>query len=384
MKYKFVALAIFSTLLIACKQNEPEEAEPVALFSYQINGLTVTFVNQSQNAQTYSWKFGDTHLSKEENPTHTYAKAGTYTVILTATNVTKNSSHSEQFTLVQPEEPKVEKDPIAQFSYSVSGKTVTFNNTSTNASTYQWNFGDGNESTVKNPTHTYSDYGSYTVSLKAANSTKTVTTTKYITLTAPVPQNPKAGFTYKTAHPLKVVLTNTSTNATSYVWDFGDGQTSTEENPTHKYSGIGVYRVKLTAKANNMTHTYETNVTIEAPTTCIFSGIVFNKIPNNNYYYQIQLTDDYILSKTTYIWTGWYLLSSANIPYTVTFNSPKTLSISTSYVLRLYKSSSKTSGQAGGKGSWTADVTSTKLRSYPESVTYSDSSTSITMNFTWK
>lgn len=300
MKTKLLPIVLASLLFVTCKQNEPEETQPTASFTFTKNELKVTFTNTSKNAQSYIWDFGDGMTSKVINPVHTYSKAGTYSVSLKATNITKSDTYSQSIIISQ------------------------------------------------------------------ANII------------------PTAKFSYKTAHPLKVVLTNTSTNATSYEWDFGDGNTSTEKNPTHRYNGIGVYKITLVAKSGSKSDIYQTNVTIEAPSTCIFSGVVFNKVPNYNYYYQIQLTDDYLFYKTTYLFTDWFLLSSANLPYPHTFSNPKTLNISSSYVLRLYKSSTKTSGQADGKGFWSTTVTSAKLKTFPESVTYYDSSASIIMNFQWK
>ena len=214
---------------------------------------------------------------------------------------------------------------------------------------------------------------------------------EYITITPPPvtppePVLPQALFSYKTAHPLKAVFTNKSTNAYYYQWDFGDNTTSTLASPTHRYSSVGVYRVRLTAKGAEGTDTYETNVKVEAPSTCYISGFCFNKIPTYNKYYQIQITDDYLFSKTTYLWTVWYLLSSANLPYTCTFNSPKKISTSNKYVLRLYRYSGTgtPSGQESGKGFWTATITSSKLLTYPETVTYSDDKASIQVQFQWK
>lgn len=375
---KLLALLLLPLLFVACKQNEPEEIQPTALFSYAQNDLTITFTNASQNAQSYSWDFGDGKTSSEENPVHTYSKAGTWQVKLTAKNIAKTDTYLQNITISQ-----ADVTPTAKFSYTKNGLAVTFTNTSTNAQSYNWEFGDGQSSTANSPLHTYSSAGTYKVTLTAKNGSKTNSTSQNITLTE---QAPKASFTYKTEHPLKAVFTNNSTNATSYEWDFGDGTKSTEKSPTHRFNTLGVYKVKLTAKSGNKSDTYQMNVTVEAPTTCYISGVTFNKIPNNNYYYQIQITDDYVLSKTTYLWTVWFLLSSANLPYDRTFNTPKQISISNKYVLRLYKSSSKQSDntQASGKGDWTATITAAKLQTYPESLTYSDTSASITLKFQWK
>lgn len=197
---------------------------------------------------------------------------------------------------------------------------------------------------------------------------------------------PTASFTFKTEHPFKVVLTNTSQNATSYVWDFGDGQTSTAEAPTHKYNGVGVYKIKLTAKSNSGESTKEATVTLNAPTQCYVSSFVIKKIPTDNKYYQIQLTDDYIMSKTTYLYTNWFLLSSANIPYTYSITTPKQISLDNTYVLRfyIYTGSGNPSGQSSGKGDYSATITSETLKKYPENLLWSNSSLEIITYFQWK
>ena len=195
---------------------------------------------------------------------------------------------------------------------------------------------------------------------------------------------PTAKFDFQIQQPLKVAFSNKSTYATSYEWDFGDGKTSMESNPIHQYSGIGVYRVTLKAMNGMMKAYYEKNVTIEAPTKCIFTGFKVKKIPNNNYYYQLQLTDDYVFSKTTYIWSDWFLLSSANLPYQYNFNSPKQLDFTKTYVARMYKNANKTSGQASGKGDYTCTISSATLKKYPETVTWSGTNIGMEFYFQWK
>ena len=198
---------------------------------------------------------------------------------------------------------------------------------------------------------------------------------------------PIAMFELKVQQPMKVVLTNESSYATRYRWDFGDGSTSTESNPVHKYDKIGVYRIKLTAYNDDAySDECEANATIEAPTKCIFTGFSVTKIPNENCYYQLQLTDDYSLMKSTYTWTDWFLLSSANIPYTYNFSSPVLLDTSKKYVNRIYVSSTKPSGQASGKGNYQATLTPADLKSYPESITYTwkEHNIGLEVNFLWK
>lgn len=155
------------------------------------------------------------------------------------------------------------KAPIAAFSaHSTSGYAplkVAFADKSTGIHTsYKWDFGDGTNSTAKNPVHLYNKTGSYTVSLTVSNAAGNSTTTKssYIVvkpLTAPVAAfsaDPKSGIA-----PLKVAFNDRSTGIhNSWKWDFGDGTYSTAKNPVHKYTAAGNYTVSLTvgnAAGNN-------------------------------------------------------------------------------------------------------------------------------------
>ncbi len=145
--------------------------------------------------------------------------------------------------------------PVADFSASpVSGTAplaVQFTDQSTNATGWQWDFGDGGSSSQKNPSHTYQNAGSYTVSLTASNAAgmSVKTKTGYITASQ-APQPPVADFsaTPLTGNaPLIVQFNDLSTNATGWQWDFGDGGSSSQKNPSHTYQSAGSYTVRLTA-----------------------------------------------------------------------------------------------------------------------------------------
>jgi serine protease len=148
--------------------------------------------------------------------------------------------------------------PVAAFSGTpTSGTyplTVTFTDASTNSPTsWAWTFGDGGTSTAQNPSHVYAAAGSFTVTLTATNAygSDGETKTGYITVTAPNTNPPVAAFSGTPTSgtiPLTVVFTDASTNSpTSWSWDFGDGGTSTLQNPSHVYTTAGSYTVVLTA-----------------------------------------------------------------------------------------------------------------------------------------
>jgi PKD repeat protein len=127
--------------------------------------------------------------------------------------------------------------------------TVNFANTTSGATNYNWNFGDGNSSTAVSPAHTYTNAGNYTVVLTAvgAGGTNSLTRANYIVVTNPPP--PTVSFTGSPTNgsaPLTVNFANT-TGATNYSWSFGDGNVSVAANPSHTYTNVGSYTVKLTA-----------------------------------------------------------------------------------------------------------------------------------------
>ena len=132
---------------------------------------------------------------------------------------------------------------------------VQFTDHSQNAASESWNFGDGTSSNEKNPTHTYSTAGNYTVSLTATNPNGT--DSKYTTINVSEKLIlPVANFNSDITSgypPLSVQFTDLSENATDWVWEFGDGTISSEHSPDHTYSSIGDYTVSLTVSSTNGT-----------------------------------------------------------------------------------------------------------------------------------
>ena len=162
------------------------------------------------------------------------------------------SIYSDNLPLVIPSNPAA---PDADFSSNVtSGDAplkVLFTDTSVGTSTaWKWSFGDGTYSTEQNPAHTYSTVGNYTVMLTASNAAGNDTKTKenYIKVTAA--QKPIANFWGSPRSgnaPLTVAFKDITTGSpTAWNWSFGDGTSSTLQNPKHTYSAAGSYTIKLT------------------------------------------------------------------------------------------------------------------------------------------
>ena len=116
-----------------CEPNQ----KPSATYTFNTSALQVNFTNNSQKGISYLWDFGNGQTSTQANPTITYATAGNYTVLLKVTNNFGESAFSQVVSVSQ------NLTPIANFTYVISGKEVTFTNTSQNALSYLWNFGNG-------------------------------------------------------------------------------------------------------------------------------------------------------------------------------------------------------------------------------------------------
>ncbi|MFK5955979.1 MAG: PKD domain-containing protein [Planctomycetota bacterium] len=148
--------------------------------------------------------------------------------------------------------------PVADFSGNpTSGTvplTVDFTDLSSNTpTTWSWDYGDGASASGQNPTHTYTQAGNYTVTLTATNAggADTLVQTNYITVNPAAGNPPVADLVASTTNgnaPLLVDFTDlSSNNPTSWSWDFGDGGTSTAQNPSYTYNTPGTYDVSLTA-----------------------------------------------------------------------------------------------------------------------------------------
>lgn len=242
------------------------EPPPVADFSGTptsgVKPLTVQFTDSSISSAggitAWAWDFGDTGTSTEQNPSHIYSNAGTYTVSLTVTDSVGSDTETKTNYIIVNETP-----PVADFSGTpTSGANplmVQFTDTSTGViNSWSWDFGDGvGTSTLQNPSYTYTTAGTYTVTLTVLGpgGTDQEIKSSYINVYDPPDANFSASPT-SGIKPLTVQFTDTSTGViTTWSWDFGDGGTSSAQSPSHIYTNAGLYTVSLTVTGPGGTDT---------------------------------------------------------------------------------------------------------------------------------
>ena len=234
--------------------------------------MVASFTDQSTGViDSRSWDFGDGGSSTDQNPTHTYAAHGAYTVTLTVSGPGGSDTESQTVTINPPA-------PAASFTAQpLSGTiplTVTFTSTSTGlVDTAAWDLdGDGvfDDATGPTASRTFDTAGDHTVGLSVTGPGGTSTTSQ--TVVAKLPPAPVASFTATPSTgtaPVTVNFDDTSTGViTSRSWDFdGDGVTDdTGATPSHVFSSPGVYQVYLTVTGPGGNSTTSQAITVNANT----------------------------------------------------------------------------------------------------------------------
>lgn len=221
------------------------------------------------------WKFGDGTTSTSLNPVKQYAATGTYTVKLIA-SFGACSDSAFKIIVVKPK-------PAALFTGSPLSScqtplNVSFTNQSVNGVSYNWNFGDGSTSTSANPTHTYTTLGNFDVTLISTNSvgcTDTLKRAGYVIIKSP--QVAINNMPLRACSPLTQTFVSTISSidpVISYLWDFGDGTTSTLASPTHTFP-VGVYNIRLTITTQggcSVSALYAPGVTVSTKPVANFSA----------------------------------------------------------------------------------------------------------------
>jgi len=250
-----IRLLFLWSLLFACLQGN---AQLTAQFSAdQLSGcapIRVIFTDQSTGTpDRWRWDLGNGVISTAQNPSTTYFTPGVYTVSLTVYRGTTDSA-----TITKTSFINVYANPTVNFGavprFGCLPLSVQFTDSSIAGSgtlqSWTWDFGDGTLSNQRNPLHSYTTPGSFTITLTVQNSegcSRTLSLDNYVR----VGDSLLAQFTKTVARncvvPVNVAFTSTSigTNITSWQWNFGDGNSSAATNPIHTYNAAGEYDVEL-------------------------------------------------------------------------------------------------------------------------------------------
>ena len=193
---------------------------------------------------------------------------------------------------------------------------------------------------------------------------------------------PTASFTYDYYDNFEIDFYNNSLDATSYSWSFGDGKSSTEREPYHRYSQPGTYTVTLTARNSKGSHQATAKITITKPAYTYFLGIEYTRVPQLNHNYKFVLTDDDVFT-TTWGDSQWRTIYST--PYQYIYQTPHLLDglIDDDYYdLDVYMDTENSSGKIG---SWRTPTTYL-TQDYATEIygTSDDGSTKVTIYFSYE
>jgi gliding motility-associated-like protein len=282
--------------------------------------ISVSFTNLSEfpGSGTFLWNFGNGNTSTAPNPQTTYLNVGEYTVSL----IVYHSGTSD--TLIRENYIKVHPNPVASFelvgdTIGCSPFEVSFNNNSTNTGsgdlTYIWSLGDGSRSEDEHPVHTYHPAGVFDVTLlvqdeSGCSDAFTISDLVHV-------EKPAAAFgidnTFSCSGTLNATLNNLTQSRPGYssVWNFGDGNVSVDNSPSHLYESVGTYSIKLTITddigckdsiiRNNLVQIIKTEAafTISADTVCPGQVLRFTNSSRNATAYTWRFGDGTTSSATS-------------------------------------------------------------------------------------
>lgn len=264
--------------------------------------LTVSFSAPPGSGPTYYWEFGDGSSANQQNPSNTFTDPGTYVVEF------HNTSSGPVIGTVTI---NVYEQPVPEFTATPTTGCAPLNvaftdetqvGSGVNILAYTWVFGDGGSATGSNPSHWFTAPGSYYVSLEIETNLASCNATEVYQNVITVTNGPFTNFTTSpnppTAcdPPLTVSFTNNSgsTEPLTYSWDFGNGNTSTDQSPAAQtYTQNGNYTVVLTATdPSGCVGTFQRVITIGSPTTafavpdtiCIHDSIQMDNLSSAGFY----------------------------------------------------------------------------------------------------
>lgn len=235
--YSFSPAPLLSGITFNCNGC----VNPTSGFDFiQDSSTSFHFLEQAVGEASYSWNFGDGSTSTIPSPYHDYAgfNQDSAYVCLTVTNACGSSSYCQWVDICPPGMSSFQVPPML-----CTGDTITFANTHLASSNWQWTLNGAPVSNSSTYTMVAGNPPNAVVSLVSSNSVCADSTTQQVQIVNSVPTPAfsitQAGNTWS--------FTNTTVNALTYTWDFGDGTSSTQVNPSHTYSNGGPFTICLTA-----------------------------------------------------------------------------------------------------------------------------------------
>ena len=225
-------------------------------FTFRANVADPSPVDQAAGF-IYLWDFGNGGTSTDASPSHTYTAAGTYTVNVRVTDKDGGSTTTRTTIQVTADSGSSLAVDAGADQSGREGQALSFQGTATGTApaTYVWDFGDGTQATGSlTPSHTYRDNGVYTVTLTVTDgSGATARDTLRVTVSNVAP-TVSAGGPYSANVGAAVSFLPSVSDPSpvdqaagfTYLWNFGDGSTSTSRTPSHAYGSAGTYTVSLT------------------------------------------------------------------------------------------------------------------------------------------
>ena len=282
---KFTKLLYLALLLIFAQQSY---AQCGAFAAYSINGGVVTFYDSSysQNGHITEWSFGNgSSNAYGQYVTATYTSSGTYYVCMVIQDTVSNCMDSSCFSL------SINLGCNAGFNYSVDANNplkVNFTNTSTGASSYLWRFQNGNTDTATHPSFTYSSAGYHSATLITYDSSGSTCDSIDYTFYLSNSVSCDASFYYYSSQNT-VYFYDSTLSSNTLLWHFGDGTSSTSQNPTHQYNSSGTYTVCLyvytqVGSASVLCDSSCQTVTVSVPVSCNAS-FTYSVDSNNTVYF---------------------------------------------------------------------------------------------------
>jgi len=253
---------------LTCSADAPAAAAPGTAVAF---AATATPSAGCTGTPSFSWSFGDGQTSTQQNSSHTYASSGPFHWTLTASvdGVTCNEAGDITVTSACTISCTASALPISGTAPLAVSFTATA--TPTNCGgvpSYAWTFGDGQSSTQQNPSHTYVNAGTYpwsfTVTVDGVTCTKsgTITATSACSLTCTATAATSASSGTALAFTATATPSAGCTGTPSFSWSFGDGQTSTQQNPSHIYQSLGTFNWTLTVSQDGATCSKSGTITV--------------------------------------------------------------------------------------------------------------------------